>query len=149
MIVRLIRSVGAILAGLFVAMVLVIAIEGIGAVVHPFPPGVDPTDLEVCKTHVAKCPQWFLGVVVAGWGGTVFASTWLATRLGSCRHPSHGIVVGSLLLAAVAYNMFLLPYRVWFEAANLLVFPCAIALAVKFASGRSAKRCGVEPNSDA
>ena len=54
MIVLLMRSVGAGIASLVVAMMLIIAVEAITAIFHPFPPGVDTTDPEVVKAHVAK-----------------------------------------------------------------------------------------------
>ena len=51
--------------------------------------------------------------------------------MGAGRHPAHGIAIGSLLLLAAAFNMFLLPYPVWFVLANLLIIPLAIFWAVK------------------
>jgi len=51
--------------------------------------------------------------------------------MGTGRHPAHGIVVGSLLLLAVAFNMLMLPYPIWFELANYLIFPLAILGALK------------------
>jgi hypothetical protein len=131
MFLSIMRSTGAITASLVVAMGLIIAVEAFSEVFHPFPPGVDPTDYEACKAHVAKYPQWILAVAVVGWGGTTFVSAWLATRLGAGRHPAHGIAVGLLLLTAAALNMFMLPYPVWFTIANLLLFPLAIFWAVK------------------
>ncbi len=135
MIRSLLRSTGAITVSLVVAMALIIAIEGFSAIFHPFPPGVDTSDIEVCKAHVAKYPQWILAVAVVGWGGTTFVSAWLATRLGAGRHPAHGIAVGSLLLLAAAFNMLMLPYPVWFEVANYVIFPLGTFAAVKLARG--------------
>ena len=131
MIVLLMRSVGAIIASLVVAMMLIIAVEAITAIFHPFPLGVDTTDHEVVKAHVAKFPHWVLALAVIGWGSTVFASAWLATRLGAGRHPAHGIAIGSLLILAAAFNMLMLPYPVWFELVNLLILPLAMFGAVK------------------
>src|SRR5262245_34863387 len=101
MIGSLVRSVGAVLAGLVVAAVLIVGVEGFGSIVHPFPPDVDPTDYEVCKAHVARYPAWVLAVAVVAWGLTTFVSAWLATRLGSGRRRAHGVVVGLVLLALV------------------------------------------------
>ena len=140
MIRSLMRSVGAIIASLVVAMMLIIAVEAISAIFHPFPPGVDTSDIEVVKAYVAKYPHWGLALAVVGWGGTVFASAWLASRLGTGRHPAHGIGVGSLLFLAAAFNMFKLPYPIWFVVANLLILPLGIFLAVRLASGRQSKK---------
>ena len=125
------RSIGSIIASLIAAMALIIAVEGLTPLFHPFPPGVDTTDQEVVKAHVAKFPHWVLALGVVGWGGTTFVSVWIATRMGAGRHPAHGIAIGSLLLLAAAFNMFTLPVPVWFVLANLLIFPLAIFWAVK------------------
>lgn len=105
--------------------------EGVSAILHPFPAGVDTTDLEVCKAHVAKYPQWVLALAVVGWGGTTFVSAWVATRLGAGRRPAHGLAIGLLLVVAAAFNMYLLPYPMWFEILSLLVLPLATLWAVK------------------
>ena len=132
MIRLLMRSIGAIIAGLIVAMVLIIAVEFVTIFFHPFPDGADTTDHEVVEAHVEQFPHWVLAIAVVGWGVTTFVSAWTATRLGAARHPAHGIALGSLLLVAAAFNMFMLPYPVWFELANLLILPLAIFGAVKF-----------------
>jgi len=114
-------------------MALVIGVEVVGAVFFPFPPGVDPNDIEVCRAHVARCPQWLLVVAIAGWVAAVFASCWVATRLGAGRHPAFGIAIGALFIAAAAFNMYLLPYPLWFEAGNYLLLPLSMLAAVMLA----------------
>ena len=51
------------------------------------------------------------------------------------RHPAHGIVVGLLLLLAVVFNMYHLPYPLWFEVLNLMVFPLGIYCGVRLGRG--------------
>ena len=121
-----IRSVGAVSVGLVVAMILIVGVEGLSSVLHPFPPGVDGTDIEACKAHVARYPAGVLVLVVFVWGATTLVSSWVATRLGTGRHPGHGILVGSILLAAVIFNMAMLPYPLWFWI-NVITFPVCIA----------------------
>ncbi len=123
MIWSLVRSVGAVLVGLVVAMVLIVGLEALSSIVHPFPPDVDPTDIEVCKAHVVRYPAWFLVVAIFAWGLTTFLCAWLATRLGLRRHRAHGLVVGTILFALAVMNMSMLPYPIWFWAGNLIVFP--------------------------
>ena len=135
MVGSVIRSVAALVVSCIAALVLVIAVEGIGAVFHPFPPGADPNDIEVCKTHVSRSPGWLLGVVVILWGATALVASYVATRLGSGRHPLHGYAIGLLLLAAVGFNMWLLPYPKWFEVANLVCFPLATYYGARLGRG--------------
>jgi hypothetical protein len=112
------------------------AVEVLGMIFHPFPPEVDPNDLEVCKTHVANCPQWLLALAVVLWPGMPYFGSWVATRIGSRRHAIHGIVVGVLLFSGLILNISLLPYPIWFEVASLILFPVATFFAVKSARGQ-------------
>ena len=68
------RAAGAIVAGLLVAFILVVAVELFSAVVHPVPPDFGGTMDEMCK-HVERYPHWVLAVVVPAWASTAFAST--------------------------------------------------------------------------
>jgi hypothetical protein len=128
--------VGAVLVGLVAATFLIVGIEVVSSIVHPFPPEVDPTDFEACKAHIARYPAWVLLMAVVGWGLTTFLSAWLATRLGSGRHRAHGIVVGSILLALAVMNMSMLPYPVWFWAFNLLILPLGFYWGAKLGGPR-------------
>ena len=145
MIGSILRSVGSVVAGLAVALALVFAVELFGAIVHPFPPGVDPNDYEVCKAHVARCPTWVLAVAAVGWAGTVFVSAWLATRLGTARHPAHGLVVGAILLALAGLNMAMLPYALWFPVVILVSFPLGTFWGVMLGRG-PATQTGAAPD---
>ena len=131
------QSVAAVIAGLVVAMLFVVGVEGMSAILHPFPPGADPSDLETCRLHVARYPAGVLVLGALGWALGVLASAWLATRLGSRRHVAHGIVIGLILLAAAVANMIMLPYPVWFWVLNLALFPLATYVAARFAQPRS------------
>jgi hypothetical protein len=121
-----IRAFLSILAGMTLAGGLVIAVEGFGAIVHLPPPGFTGTKEEMCE-HVARYPHWVLAVVVAAWSATAFASTWVATRLGR-RIP--GVIVGLLLILAVAFNVSMLPYALWFKVSVLACVPIACLLGV-------------------
>ena len=144
MIGAIIRSVGSVIVGLIVALMLVIGVEGLSSILHPFPPGVDPTDFEACKAHVARYPAGVLALLgVVLWGMTVFVSSWLATRLGTGRHLAHGLVVGAILLAAAVFNMAMLPYPIWFWI-NLIVFPMFCFWGSKLAQGRQTKKPSVD-----
>jgi hypothetical protein len=135
----ILRSIGAVMAGLVVAFVLIIGVEAFGAVAHPAPPGVDLHDLEQCKAHVARFPAGVLAISAALWALTVFVSAWLAARLGTGQRSFHGIVVGGVLLALAAFNMCLLPYPLWFEGANVVLIPLATVLGARLGRGKRAK----------
>ncbi|WP_435007639.1 hypothetical protein P12x_004906 [Tundrisphaera lichenicola] len=125
--VATLRTVGSILAGLALALVLVIAVEMVSAVVHPVPTDFGGTMEEMCR-HVERYPQWFLALVVPAWAATTFASMWLAGRIGG---RGSSAVVGLILLAGVVYNVAKLPYPAWFKVATLIAIPAAIYLGLR------------------
>ena len=127
-----IRAVCSILAGVALALVLVSAVELISAVVHPLPPGFTGTAEEICK-HVERYPHRVLAVVVAAWGGTTFASTWVTRRFGG---RACGAFVGLILLAGLVFNIAMLPYPTWFKVATLIAIPAAIYLGLRSPSRR-------------
>ena len=112
----------AVVIGLFVAFVLVVAVELFSAVVHPFPEDFGGTMEEMCR-HVQRYPHWVLAVVVPAWGLTALVSTWIAQRI---VNSYSSVIVGVILLAALVFNISQLPYPFWFKVANLLVVPTAI-----------------------
>src|SRR5262245_13534221 len=127
------RSVGAILVGILAAAAMAMAIEVVSSILHPFPPGADPYDMEVCRAHVASYPTWGLLLGAVGWAAAVLVSSWLATRLGTGRHPAHGFAVGAVLLFLAIANMAMLPYPVWFWIFNLVAFPVGCFCGVRLA----------------
>ncbi len=131
----ILRSTAAVILSLVVALALVVAIEVISAVMHPFPEDFGGTREEVAA-HVANYPAGVLALLGgAGYALTMGVSVWLATRLGSSRHPAHGYGVGALLLAALIFNMSMLPYPLWFVVLDLILLPACIYLGVKLGRG--------------
>lgn len=140
MTVSIFRSVGSVVAALVLAFVMVVGWEVFSEMYHPFPAGADKNDLEVCKAHVANYPPAVLAPITAGWALTVLLAAWLATRLGTGRHPAHGLVVGAILLAFAALNMAMLPYPVWFPIVNLVSFPLGALCGARLGRGPSPSR---------
>lgn len=121
------RTIAGLLAGLLVAFVLVIAVEMFSAVVHPFPEDFGGTTEEVCR-HVERYPPWVLAVAVLMWAATAFAGVWTAGKVGNLIAST---IVGLLLLAAVAFNLSMLPYPLWFKVGNLIAIPAAILIGIR------------------
>ncbi len=126
------RAVGSIVAGMLVAFILVVAVEIFSAVVHPVPPDFGGTPEEMCL-HVERYPNWVLAVVVPMWAGTALAGTWIAGKLGN---RGGALCVGLLILAALGFNLSMLPYPIWFKIACLIAIPAASAFALYLAGRR-------------
>ncbi|QDU36985.1 hypothetical protein Mal4_12880 [Maioricimonas rarisocia] len=122
---KALRTVGGVVAGIVVALILLIAVEAFSAVVHPVPEDFDGTMEQMCQ-HVARYPQWVLAVVVPMWGAIAFISTWTAHRVGG---RVAAIVIAVLLVAAVVFNVSMLPYVMWFKLVMVPVVAGAAAWA--------------------
>lgn len=136
MIRTVLRCVGAVAAGMAAALVLVVAMEAFGGVVHPFPEGFAGTFEEVCR-HVERYPAWVLAVGVGAWGAAALAGAWVAGRVGG---RGCALVVGGLLLAAALFNVASLPYPAWFRAASPVVISLAVVLGQRAAGRRGGAR---------
>ena len=124
-----VRVLLAVVAGMALAFVLVVAVEVFSAVVHPFPAGVDPNLPGSIPEHVRRYPQWILGLVVLMWGATAAAAAWVASRIGG---RVAGSLVALLLAAALVFNLAMLPYVAWFKVVMPAAFVVACLLGVRY-----------------
>jgi len=132
---NVLRIVLAVVAGMALAFVLVVAVELFSAVVHPFPPGLDPNAPGSIPEHVRRYPGWILAVCGLMWGATAAAATWVASRIGG---RLAGALVTLLLAAALAFNLSMLPYVTWFKIAMPATFFVACLIGIR--SGTSSRR---------
>ena len=135
MIITVLRTFAAVIAGLVVCILLLVAVEAFSAVVHPFPPDTKQTHEEICR-HVEHYPTWVLAVCVPLWGFAAFASSWTAGKIGNVYSYA---IVGVLVFIALAGNLVMLPYPLWFRTVMATMILFAIVAA------RPAKRVDLEP----
>jgi hypothetical protein len=119
------RTLLAVVAGMALAFALVVAVEFFSSVVHPFPANFDGN----IPQHVRRYPHWVLGVVVLMWGATAAAATWVASRIGG---RLAGALVTLLLASALAFNVSMLPYAMWFKVAMPAAFFVACLLGIRY-----------------
>jgi hypothetical protein len=125
----ILRSIGAVIAGLVVAFLLVFASEGISHKIFPPPPGMNMSDMVQVKSFVATLPLSALLIVLAGWLIATFVAAWVATKI--ARGPIAGFIVGALLLSAGIANAFIIPQPVWFSIASFAIYIGATVVGVR------------------
>jgi hypothetical protein len=125
---QILRSVGAVLAGLLLGVLLMMGIELVGHVLYPLPAGVDPSDFEALKALLPTLPVGALLLVLLGWtvaplaGG--FTAAWIARRA----PVAHALVVGLFFLAGGVATLLMMPHPLWFAVGGVAVFlPAAYA----------------------
>ena len=118
------RTLFAVIAGIAIAFVLLVAVEWFSSIVHPIPADFKGT----IPDHVRQYPHWVLGVVVLAWGATALAAVWVASRFGN---TLAGWIVALLLAWALVYNLTQLPYPLWFKIVMLICFAIACLLGLR------------------
>ncbi|GMV05638.1 MAG: hypothetical protein AMXMBFR53_19150 [Gemmatimonadota bacterium] len=120
------RKIGAALAGLVVLGSVVLAVQWVGTLLYPLPPGIDPMDpgaREALNEHLGAMPAvgWLLplGSELLG----AFLGAWVAGRLAGGRpHALVAVVVGLALVGSVN-NWLSFTHPVWFMAGQLVGYP--------------------------
>ena len=129
----MLRRIGAVVAGLISAWLVVSIAEAVAHKIYPPPRGMDMTDFNQVKQFVASLPLSALLIVLAGWLVGTFMGTWLASRISQNRVP--GYVVGAILLAAGIANAVLIPQPVWFSVVSFMVYVGMTLLGARVGAG--------------
>ena len=124
----MLRSLFALCAGLFAAMIAITGVELANAKwLHPVPPGFDFRDPAQVQAFVAAMPTSALALVVAGWLLGAFAGGAVAGRL-ETRHPwLPAGLVGAFIAIGTLLNAQAVPHPAWVVATGT-VLPIPLAL---------------------
>jgi hypothetical protein len=117
---KILRRIGAVIAGLIVAVVLVEGAEAIVHLKHPFPPGMDHHDMAQIKKFVSTLPADALVLVLAGWLLGTIAGTFTAAKIAGTRVP--GYVLGAIFLAGGIANSIIIPQPLWFSIVSFVIY---------------------------
>lgn len=134
----MVRRVLSVFAGLLAGYLVVALIEGISNGLYPPPSGVDMSDIDALRAHIATLPpQAFMIVWIAHVVGALVAG-FVCVAISSEMWRTGPLILGILLLGAGVTNLVLIPHPVWFSIADALAYvPSALAggyLALRFVS---------------
>jgi hypothetical protein len=109
----MIRTLAGLAAGLAVAIMTVMAVEGIGNQLYPPPAGYDMTSASAetlpFETLVWPVIGWFLGAA---------AGAWVAVRVSGENWPGWAIAI--FVLAATILNLVLITHPTWVIVAGVI-----------------------------
>lgn len=121
------RRIGAVVAGLFGSVILIMAVQAVNGWLYPPPPGTDLTDPEAVAALMAQMPLGALlmvelSYVVGSLGGGVIV------RLVSADRPAvQAAVLGGLLTLFGFANLAAIPHPLWFGVLSTVTYvPCAL-----------------------
>jgi hypothetical protein len=113
MVWAIVRSAVSVLAGVVAGAFVVFLIELPGMMLHPLPPGVNLSDTEALKAHMAKAPfVALLGVAIAWTIGPLVAS-WVAASIARWGYFGHGLVIAGIFAGLDVMNIRSFPHPTW------------------------------------
>ncbi len=117
---RVLRNIGAVLAGVVVGSVVNMALVHAGGVLAPAPAGADVTSMEGLQAsmHLFGPMNFLFPFLAHALGTLVGAATAAAIAVGPKRLC--GFIVGGFFLAGGIAAVVLLPAPLWFEALDLV-----------------------------
>lgn len=108
----MLRLILGVVLGIIVAMLVILAVEGVGHTIFPPPAGVNLTDPAQVATAMSKIPlQAKIGVLLAWFLGTLAGAT--AANLIAGRRAWSGRIVSLLILALSIFNMTTIQHPAW------------------------------------
>jgi hypothetical protein len=120
-----IRSALVLFAGVVVAVLVVILMDGLVTRIYPLPAGTDLNNPESLRQAIATLPAGAFLLLVAGWALAAAAGSYLATRLATQSAATHGLIVALFVLVATVANLARIPHPLWMWPAAIILIPAA------------------------
>lgn len=115
------RHALAVVAGIVVAVAIIMLFEGLNSQFFPPPAGLEHATPGEMAAWLRTLPTGAFLVVLAGYGVGALAGSATAARFAPTRAAHLAGVVGAFLLAASLMNLVALPHPAWFWVANVLL----------------------------
>lgn len=120
----LVRILG-VVAGVAVAMGIVLLVDGAAHRLSPPPAGLDTSDPDAVRAALARTPLAALALMVLGWTVAAGVGAFVGSRIDPRRQPGPGLVVAGVFLAATIANLAMLPHPAWMWVGPLVLVPLA------------------------
>jgi hypothetical protein len=137
------RKIFAVVLGVIVAVVLIIAIEALSHVVYPLPDSVDANDMEALRAYVMAAPIGALLFVMGAWIAATLIGGLLACLIARETPLVYSAIIGGLVLLGTVINLISLPHPLWFSSTSILAI-----IATIFITGRLGSSFVAAPSSE-
>jgi glyoxylase-like metal-dependent hydrolase (beta-lactamase superfamily II) len=120
-----IRSALVLLAGVVVALVVVMVMDAVVGRVYPLAAGTDVSNPEGFRQAIAALPVGAFVLLVVGWALAAGAGAYVAARLATQARAIHGLIVALFVLVATLANLARIPHPTWMWPAAIILLPVA------------------------
>ena len=125
------RKILAVVFGIVIALVLIIAIEALSHAVYPVPEGLDLTNQEALQAYIMDLPIAALLFVLAAWLVATLVGGLLACFIAKESPLVYSAIIGGLVLLGTSINLMSIPHPRWFSITSVVAI-----IATIFLSGR-------------
>ncbi len=139
------RKLLAVVLGVVVAVIVIIAIEALGHAIHPPPAELDVADKQALEAYVASLPLTALLTVMAAWIAATLTGGLLACFIAQERPVAYANIVGVLVLLGTVINLVSIPHPLWFSISSVAAIIATMLLTGKLGSRFSTSAVSVEP----
>lgn len=122
---RVLRSIGSVIAGILVGMVMVLLLESLGHLIFPPPAGMDPFNAESVKQHLHEISLGTFISMLVTWSVAILVGSGLAALIAGRGPFIHAGLVGFWFCACSIITMAMIPHPIWFMAAACAALPLA------------------------
>lgn len=129
-----VRGIVAVIAGVLVTGAIVFALEMLGHIVFPPPPGLDIAKPEDQARIVAAMPVGAKIAVVVAWFFGALAGAIVAARIG--RSPRYAWAIGIFTVAMCIISLVSIPHPVWMAISGVALPIIAAAIAIPLSRPR-------------
>lgn len=130
----MVRRIIALIAGIAVAVALVMVIQKLGHGLFPPPADLDPGDRAFMEAYVASLPWGPLAFVVASYVMATLFGGWVAGAVAGEWPLLYAGTVAFFVLAGVISTVMMIPHPAWFTAAAIAGIVIAALLAAVLAA---------------
>lgn len=115
------RSIGAVLAGAAVAMLVILGIEFLSGVIFPPAAGLDPRNPDDIRRIVADAPLAARLLVLVAWMAGTFLGGLVAAKIARRAPGVHAGIITLLVLTGVIINGIQFAHPLWFTIVGMVV----------------------------
>jgi hypothetical protein len=133
------RSVLAVFLGMISSFFLILAIEVLGGLAFPPPPGLDSPNAETAAAAWKLIAPGMFAIVLVAWAVGTFIGAGIAARIAPRWKVGHGMIIGVLLLLASINQMGMFPHPLWVWVVGVAEFLPVAYLGAKLVTAAPAR----------
>ena len=133
------KNIGAGIAGVVIAGLLVWLVEMLGHTVYPPPTDLNFADPDAMRTYIDALPVGALLFVAAAWFIGTLGGTAAACKIGDAKPMIFAIVVGGLMLLGTMFNLVTIPHPLWFSILGVVGIIVAAWLGMTLGAGTASE----------